>query len=157
MVDDCWLAMKRDPSTNRLQPDPTRFPSGIRSLADYVHSKGLKFGIYEDYGTLTCGGYPGSIDHLELDAETFAEWTVDYLKLDGCYADVLSMDDGYPKMGGFLNKTNRPIVYSCSWPAYLVGSKIEPNYSKKFTGIRALDLIEILNLFLFISSYIRVL
>ncbi len=58
MVDDCWLAMKRD-ANNRLQPDAQRFPSGIRSLADYVHSRGLKFGIYEDYGTLTCGGYPG--------------------------------------------------------------------------------------------------
>ena len=137
MVDDCWLAMQRG-ADNRLQPDAVRFPSGIRNLADYVHSKGLKFGIYEDYGTLTCGGYPGSIDHLELDAETFAEWTVDYLKLDGCYADVRSMDDGYPKMGAFLNKTNRPIVYSCSWPAYLVGSQIEPNYSnffKKYIGL----------------------
>jgi hypothetical protein len=129
MVDDCWLAMKRG-NDSRLQPDPLRFPSGIRSLADYIHSKGLKFGIYEDYGTLTCGGYPGSINYLELDAETFAEWTVDYLKLDGCYADVHSMDEGYPLMGGFLNKTNRPIVYSCSWPAYLVGSQIEPNYTR---------------------------
>lgn len=93
IVDDCWLAPTRD-SNNRLQPDPVRFPSGIRALADYVHSRGLKFGIYEDYGTLTCGGYPGSIDHLELDANTFAEWTVDYLKLDGCYADISQMDDG---------------------------------------------------------------
>ena len=76
IVDDCWLSHTRDPVTNKLQPDPKRFPSGIRKLADYVHSKGLKFGIYEDYGTLTCGGYPGSIDHLELDANTFAEWYV---------------------------------------------------------------------------------
>lgn len=58
IVDDCWLASTRD-ANNRLQPDPDRFPSGIRALADYVHSRGLKFGIYEDYGTLTCGGYPG--------------------------------------------------------------------------------------------------
>ncbi|CAF0822916.1 unnamed protein product [Brachionus calyciflorus] len=128
IVDDCWLAMKRD-ENKRLQPDPERFPSGIRALADYVHSKGLKFGIYEDYGTLTCGGYPGSIDHLELDAQTFAEWTVDYLKLDGCYADIKLMDDGYPLMGHYLNKTNRQIVYSCSWPAYQEGT-IQPNYTK---------------------------
>lgn len=60
VIDDCWLATKRD-SNNRLQPDKDRFPSGIRALADYVHSKGLQFGIYEDYGTLTCGGYPGKI------------------------------------------------------------------------------------------------
>ena len=125
IVDDCWLSMSRD-SQNRLQPDPKRFPSGIRALADYVHSLGLKFGIYEDYGTKTCGGYPGSIDHLELDAKTFAEWTVDYLKLDGCYADIKSMEDGYPLMGKYLNETGRPIVYSCSWPAYLLNTEIKP-------------------------------
>ena len=128
IVDDCWLAKERD-SNNRLQPDPKRFPSGIKALADYVHSRGLKFGIYEDYGSKTCGGYPGVIDHLELDAQTFAEWTVDYVKLDGCYADVKQMDEGYPKFGVFLNQTNRPMVYSCSWPAYQVGSNIQPNYT----------------------------
>ena len=88
----------------------------------------MKFGIYEDYGTLTCGGFPGSINHLELDANTFAEWTIDYVKLDGCYADVKSMDSGYPEMGYYLNKTNRPMVYSCSWPAYQVFAKIDPDY-----------------------------
>lgn len=128
IVDDCWLNHSRD-ANGRLMPDPKRFPSGIRNLADYVHSKGLKFGIYEDYGTLTCGGYPGSIDHLELDANTFAEWTVDYVKLDGCYADVKVMDKGYPEMGYYLNKTGRPMVYSCSWPAYQVFAKINPNYT----------------------------
>ena len=58
IFDDCGLATTRD-ENDRLQPDPDRFPSGIRAIADYVHSKGLKFGIYEDYGTYTCGGYPG--------------------------------------------------------------------------------------------------
>ena len=119
IVDDCWLAPTRD-ENNKLQPDPKRFPSGIRELADFVHSLGLKFGIYEDYGTLTCGGYPGSIDHLQLDAQTFADWTVDYVKLDGCYADEKQMDQGYPLFGKYLNETNRPMVYSCSWPAYQV-------------------------------------
>ena len=60
----------------------TRFPSGIKSLADYVHKLGLKFGIYADYGTRTCAGYPGSLGHLETDARTFAEWGVDYVKVD---------------------------------------------------------------------------
>lgn len=83
-----------------------------------IHSKGLKFGIYEDYGTKTCAGYPGSIDNLELDANTFAEWGVDYLKLDGCYADTDGMEEGYAQMGQFLNQTGRPIVFSCSFPAY---------------------------------------
>jgi hypothetical protein len=129
IVDDCWLAATRD-ANNRLQPDAARFPNGIRALADYVHSKGLKFGIYEDFGTLTCGGYPGSIDHLELDAQTFAEWTVDYVKLDGCYADIKLMPEGYPKMGYYLNQTNRPMVYSCSWPAYEVFNNVQPNYTR---------------------------
>ena len=66
---------------------------------------------------------------MELDAQTFAEWTVDYLKLDGCYADIHDMDEGYPLMGHYLNKTNRQIVYSCSWPAYQEGT-IQPNYTK---------------------------
>lgn len=79
----------------------------------------MKFGLYEDYGTHTCAGYPGVIDHMELDANTFAEWGVDYVKLDGCYADTASMDEGYPKFGAYLNATNRPMVYSCSWPAYM--------------------------------------
>lgn len=86
IVDDCWMAKERDES-GRLQSDPDRFPSGIKALADYVHGKGLKFGLYEDYGTKTCAGYPGILGHLQTDAETFAEWEVDYVKLDGCYAD----------------------------------------------------------------------
>lgn len=59
-----------------------------------IHSLGLKFGLYQDYGTLTCGGYPGIIGHEELDAQTFADWGVDYVKLDGCYADINTMDEG---------------------------------------------------------------
>ena len=65
-----------------------------------------------------------------MDAETFAEWTVDYVKLDGCYADVKQMDSGYPLMSAYLNQTQRPMVFSCSWPAYQVFSNIEPNYTR---------------------------
>jgi len=96
-IDDCWLANSRS-SSGILQPDPSvrsllsllhsptnrnlkRFPSGIKKLADYVHSKGLKFGIYEDVGSSTCMGYPGSQGHEIVDAKTFASWGVDYLKL----------------------------------------------------------------------------
>ncbi|XP_049835840.1 alpha-N-acetylgalactosaminidase-like [Schistocerca gregaria] len=117
IIDDCWLASSRD-ANGRLQPDPDRFPSGIKALADYVHSKGLKFGIYEDYGTNTCAGYPGILGHLETDAQTFADWEVDYVKLDGCYADTKDMNEGYPEFGMYLNATGRPMVYSCSWPVY---------------------------------------
>lgn len=74
--------------------------------------------MYQDYGTKTCAGYPGIIDHMELDAKTFAGWEIDYLKLDGCYVDTDKMDEGYPEFGRILNATGRSIVYSCSWPAY---------------------------------------
>ena len=73
IIDDCWLDRQRSPE-GKLRPDPKRFPSGIKALADYIHSKGLKFGIYEDYGNFTCGGYPGILGHLEIDAQTMAEW-----------------------------------------------------------------------------------
>ncbi|XP_036295885.1 alpha-galactosidase A isoform X2 [Pipistrellus kuhlii] len=85
-IDDCWMASRRD-SKQRLQADPKRFPSGIRHLSDYVHSKGLKLGIYADVGKKTCAGYPGSLGHYNIDAETFADWGVDLLKFDGCYCD----------------------------------------------------------------------
>ncbi|XP_074037241.1 alpha-N-acetylgalactosaminidase [Leptinotarsa decemlineata] len=128
MIDDCWASKERT-SEGKLQPDPIRFPSGLKNLSDYVHGKGLKFGIYGDYGTLTCGGYPGSKDYLEIDANTFAEWGVDYLKLDGCYSDYHTIEGGYIKMGKYLNATGRPIVYSCSWPAYQEPEGLKSNYS----------------------------
>ncbi|KAH7703095.1 Melibiase family protein [Aphelenchoides avenae] len=85
-IDDCWMAYNRT-KDGQLVANKTRFPSGIPALADYVHNLGLKFAIYEDVGTMTCGKYPGSAGHLKLDAQTFADWKVDYLKLDGCFDD----------------------------------------------------------------------
>eukprot|EP00096_Caligus_rogercresseyi_P009070 TRINITY_DN3015_c0_g1_i1.p1 TRINITY_DN3015_c0_g1~~TRINITY_DN3015_c0_g1_i1.p1 ORF type:complete len:460 (-),score=25.85 TRINITY_DN3015_c0_g1_i1:338-1717(-) len=123
IIDDCWLSRTRD-KNGKLQPDPERFPSGIKALADYVHALGLKFGIYEDYGTHTCAGYPGILDNLKGDAFTLAEWDVDYVKVDGCYVNTTMMDKGYPEFGRYLNQTGRPILYSCSWPAY----QTNPNY-----------------------------
>jgi len=128
IIDDCWMEHERDNVTGRLVPDKIRFPSGIKALADYIHAKGLKFGIYEDYGTHTCAGYPGVIGHMETDAQTFAEWEVDYVKLDGCYADINDMDVGYPEFGRLLNVTGRPMVYSCSWPVYQEENGKIPNY-----------------------------
>ncbi|GAB1600014.1 alpha-N-acetylgalactosaminidase-like [Argonauta hians] len=122
-IDDCWLAKERD-ARGRLQADPKRFPSGIKKLAQYVHSKGLKLGIYEDFGRKTCGGFPGSEFYMSIDAQTFADWEVDFLKLDGCYADPKDMSYGYPIMGFFLNMTGRSLLYSCSWPAYVA----KPDY-----------------------------
>ncbi|XP_041033914.1 alpha-N-acetylgalactosaminidase [Carcharodon carcharias] len=128
-IDDCWAAKKRD-SEGRLVADPQRFPSGIKALAKYVHSKGLKLGIYGDLGTYTCGGYPGTtLDYIELDADTFASWGVDMLKLDGCYSNSSTKALGYPLMSKALNATGRRIAFSCSWPAYEGGLPPKVNYT----------------------------
>ncbi|XP_043931266.1 alpha-N-acetylgalactosaminidase [Protopterus annectens] len=128
-IDDCWMAKRRDAS-GRLVPDPERFPNGIKALADYIHYKGLKLGIYSDLGVYTCGGYPGTtLDKIEIDAKTFAEWEVDMLKLDGCYSSSAEKAQGYPNMTIALNATGRPIAYSCSWPAYEGGLPPKVNYT----------------------------
>uniref|UniRef100_A0A4W3HXU1 Alpha-galactosidase n=1 Tax=Callorhinchus milii TaxID=7868 RepID=A0A4W3HXU1_CALMI len=128
-MDDCWTAETRD-SQGKIQPDPVRFPNGIKALADYVHSKGLKLGIYGDLGNLTCGGYVGTtIDKIVIDAQTFAIWEVDMLKFDGCNSNSIEKIIGYPKMSFALNATGRPIVYSCSWPAYEGGLPPHVNYT----------------------------
>ncbi|KAK7800432.1 hypothetical protein U0070_015808 [Myodes glareolus] len=118
-IDDCWMAPERD-SKGRLQADPQRFPSGIKHLANYVHSKGLKLGIYADVGNKTCAGFPGSFGYYDIDAQTFADWGIDLLKFDGCHCDsVTSLADGYKYMSLALNRTGRSIVYSCEWPLYM--------------------------------------
>jgi len=123
VIDDIWQG-ERDSATGQLHEDKRKFPSGIKSLADYVHSKGLKFGIYSDAGTKTCGGLPGSYGFEEIDAKVFADWGVDYLKYDYCYSpDYVSANNDYKMaiarykaMGDALKKTGRPIVFSiCEW------------------------------------------
>src|SRR5262245_55624627 len=118
-IDDCWALRERG-ADGKLVPDPAKFPSGISGVADYVHGLGLKLGIYADAGTATCAGYPGSLNHEELDAQTFADWGVDYLKYDNCS----NQSDGsradfvrrYTAMRTAIDKTQRPIVYSiCEW------------------------------------------
>ncbi|KAG1696934.1 Alpha-N-acetylgalactosaminidase [Nymphon striatum] len=116
-IDDCYLAKTRN-AKGELQADPLRFPNGLPYLAKKIHELGLKFGVYEDYGTKTCGGYPGILGHLQKDAETIKSWGADMLKLDGCNVKISMMNKGYPEMGEYLNKTGRPILYSCSWPDY---------------------------------------
>jgi alpha-N-acetylgalactosaminidase len=127
-IDDCWSAKSRD-SNGKLVADPERFPSGIKALADYVHAKGLKLGIYGDFGSSTCGGYPGSEYYMQIDANTFAEWEVDSLKFDGCNSDPKDMPTGYPIMGQFLNKTGRPILYVCQWPGYMSSVGLKPDFA----------------------------
>jgi alpha-galactosidase len=116
-IDDCWAEAERDPATGRYVPHRERFPSGIKALADYVHARGLKLGIYTSAGTLTCARtMPGSLDHEEVDAQTFADWGVDYLKYDNCNNAGRPALERYTKMRDALAKTGRPIVYSiCEW------------------------------------------
>jgi alpha-galactosidase len=123
IIDDIWQG-GRDSSTGMLYADASKFPSGIKALADYVHSKGLKFGIYSDAGTLTCGRMPGSYGYEKKDAQLFASWGVDYLKYDYCFCtDFVSWNNDYKMainrykaMGDALKATGRPIVFSiCEW------------------------------------------
>ncbi len=126
-IDDCWMASTRD-AQGRLRSDPTRFPSGIASLASYVHGKGLKLGIYESAGTATCQGLPGSLDHETTDAQTFASWGVDYLKYDNCNNQGRPAATRYKVMGDALKATGRTIVYSiCNWgqeEPWIFGSRV---------------------------------
>ncbi|CAI7882241.1 unnamed protein product [Closterium sp. NIES-54] len=114
-ADDCWQADSRD-SEGRLAPSPRFFPSGIKAIADYVHSKGLKLGIYSDSGRSTCEGKPGSLGHEAIDALTFAEWEVDYLKYDNCFNDGTPNKIRYTTMRNALEATGRDIFFSmCEW------------------------------------------
>ncbi|KAG2730625.1 hypothetical protein I3843_01G297000 [Carya illinoinensis] len=114
-IDDCWSSSKRN-SENQLVPDPKTFPSGIKDLADYVHAKGLKLGIYSDAGVFTCQVRPGSLYYENDDAEMFASWGVDYLKYDNCFNLGVKPEERYPPMRDALNGTGRTIFYSiCEW------------------------------------------
>ena len=117
-IDDCWASARNTTGDNRLIADPKFFPSGMKSLADYVHSKGLKFGIYTDRGSLTCAQRPASGGFETIDAQTFADWGVDFLKEDSCYSpDVPEVAfQQYGLMRDALIKTGRPIFFSlCGW------------------------------------------
>ncbi|MEU9518729.1 NPCBM/NEW2 domain-containing protein [Streptomyces sp. NPDC048224] len=117
ILDDCWALPERD-ADGRLVPDPERFPNGIGAVADYVHSKGLKFGIYTSAGTKTCSdiGFPGALGHEYGDARQFADWGVDYLKYDNCNNQGVDAKQRYTTMRDALAATGRPIVYSiCEW------------------------------------------
>lgn len=113
-IDDCWHG-DRD-SLGFIHPDPKRFPSGMKALADYIHSKGLKIGLYSDAGSQTCGGRPGSRGYEFQDALTYAKWGIDYLKYDWCNTDGLKAEGAYKTITAALRKAGRPIVLSiCEW------------------------------------------
>jgi alpha-galactosidase len=114
VIDDGWQ-IDRD-KDGKIIADSSRFPEGIKYLADYVHSKGLKFGIYTCCGTKTCGGRPGSYGYEAIDAKTYAEWGVDYIKEDWCYTDGLNTKTQYKIMSDAIRATGRPMLLSlCEW------------------------------------------
>ena len=120
-VDDCWANWQRDKNGN-LQPNPKRFPSGIKALANYIHQKGLKFGVYSSAGTSTCEplqenrGFPGGLGHEKQDAATIASWSVDYLKYVNCNNQKVDAQQRYTAMAEALRATGRPIFFSvCEW------------------------------------------
>jgi alpha-galactosidase len=114
VIDDCWQ-VSRDADGN-IVPDPKRFPSGMKALGDYIHSKELKFGIYSDAGAKTCQGRPGSQGHEYQDAKMYATWGVDYLKYDWCNTGTRNAEEAYTTMRNALEAAGRPIVFSiCEW------------------------------------------
>lgn len=116
VIDDIWHLKERG-ADGRMVPDPEKFPHGMKYVADYVHSKGLKFGMYSCAGYLTCAGYPASYDYEWIDAQTFAEWGVDFLKYDFCFHPMTVRPDVlYKRMGLALANCGRDILFSaCSW------------------------------------------
>lgn len=113
-IDDCWHG-ERD-ARGFITANPEHFPHGMKALADYVHSKGLKLGIYSDAGWKTCGGKPGSRGHEYQDALTYAEWGIDYLKYDWCETNGLKAEGAYLTMREALRKAGRPVLFSlCEW------------------------------------------
>lgn len=116
VIDDCWSEKKRN-KEGYLVADPNKFPNGMKAVSDYVHSKGLKFGMYSCAGTMTCAGHPSSLEHEFKDAKTFADWGIDFLKYDYCYkphnipGHIL-----YKRMGMALKNSGREILFSaCNW------------------------------------------
>jgi alpha-galactosidase len=129
IIDDCWQ-VSRDKDGNII-PDPQRFPSGMKALGDYIHSLGLKFGIYSDAGTETCQGRPGARGYEFQDARQYAAWGVDYLKFDWCSTSTQDGPSSYALMRQALDASGRPIVFSiCEWGTnkpYLWGAKVGGN------------------------------
>jgi alpha-galactosidase len=115
VLDDGWMSMERD-ANGSLVADPVKFPHGMKAFADYVHAKGLKFGIYNCAGIKTCAGYPGTRGHEYEDARLYASWGVDFLKYDWCNTDSLNAPEAYKTMSAALRATGRPIIFSiCEW------------------------------------------
>lgn len=116
-IDDCWQ-VSRDANAN-IVPDPQRFPHGMKAVGDYIHSLGLKFGVYSDAGSKTCAGRPGGLGHEYQDAVMYASWGVDYLKYDWCNTTTQDAKASYANIRKALDASGRPIVLSiCEWGSH---------------------------------------
>lgn len=114
-LDDCWQSSERD-AHGKVQAESSRFPSGLPALSEYIHSKNLKFGIYSSAGFKTCQGFPASLGMEAIDAQSYADWGVDYLKYDNCYKDHGIPQNRYKQMAEALQQTGREVFYSlCEW------------------------------------------
>lgn len=115
ILDDAWMARERDKDGN-LVPDPKKFPGGMKAVVDYVHSKGLKFGLYNSAGTKTCAGFPGTRGYEYQDARFYASLGVDYLKYDWCGTEGINAKEAYTTMSKALRTAGRPVVFGlCEW------------------------------------------
>ena len=115
VIDDAWSARERD-SDGNLVADPAKFPGGMKALADYLHERGFRFGIYNCAGSKTCAGYPGGRGHEFQDARTYASWGVDYFKYDWCNRGTANGPETYRIMSDALRAAGRPVVFSiCEW------------------------------------------
>lgn len=137
-IDDCWSMRRRANGSELLVPDMERFPRGIDGLADEIHKRGLKLGIYGDCGLKTCAGYPGQIksaenmdvnNYFDLDASTLARWRVDSFKFDGCYIDPIEAEQVCSKFGPILRSKPRDILLVCEWPFYMMYAHAKPNFT----------------------------
>ena len=146
VIDDCWALMERD-ADGKLVPDPEKFPHGMKYLSDYVHEKGLKFGMYSCAGLRTCAGYPSSYDHEYVDAQTFADWGVDFLKYDFCnFPSIADCKTRYlrmsmalrqpadrffspPATGAWRNRGNGwlPSAHRCTAPREILWTTTSPS------------------------------
>jgi alpha-galactosidase len=115
VLDDGWMAKQGDANGN-LTADPKKFPSGMKALADYIHARGLKFGLYNCAGTETCAGYPGTRGYEYQDARLYASFDIDYLKFDWCNTNGINAKEAYTTMSKAIKVAGKPVIFSlCEW------------------------------------------
>ncbi|KJA20043.1 glycoside hydrolase family 27 protein [Hypholoma sublateritium FD-334 SS-4] len=148
-IDDCWALMARDATTGRIVPDPTKFPNGLESISTQIHNLGLKMGIYSDAGTNTCAGFPGSLGNEAVDAATFNDWGIDYLKYDNCNVPSNWTDVWDPQGNDWYNSNSairyRQMTASWSYITSIISTNVAYLSSVNFFAHNDMDMMEIGN------------